>query len=131
MKVGLSLSRCVRDLFEEKVDFHDVLVVISRTDFDPKNDQHWESLWQGYLHGGVSSPVWHGLDDYETDIRNICIDLYENGKLHQPRQYGSTNRFRADYAWLDTIVSDDDLNHNPTVKDAWQKYQVVAGLSRK
>ena len=129
MKVGLSLSRCVRDIFEEKVAYQDVLVIISRTDFDPKNDQHWESLWQGYLHGGVSNPVWHGLDDSEIDIRNICIDLYESGKLHQPRQYGSPNRFRADYVWLDTVVSDDDLEDKPAVKKAWEQYKILAGLT--
>jgi len=129
MKVGLSLSRCVRDIFEGRIAYQDVLIVISRTDFDPKNDQHWESLWQGYLHGGVSNPVWHGLDDSETDIRNICIDLYESGKLHQPRQYGSPNRFRADYVWLDTVVSDDDLEHKPAVKKAWEQYRILAGLT--
>jgi len=129
MKVGLSLSRCVRDIFEGRVAYQDVLIVISRTDFDPKNDQHWESLWQGYLHGGVSNPVWHGLDDSETDIRNICIDLYESGKLHQPRQYGSPNRFRADYAWLDTVITDDDLEHKPAVKKAWEQYKILAGLT--
>jgi len=129
MKVGLSLSRCVRDIFEGRVAYQDVLIVISRTDFDPKNDQHWESLWQGYLHGGVSNPVWHGLDDSETDILNICIDLYESGKLHQPRQYGSPNRFRADYAWLDTVVTDDDLEHKPAVKKAWEQYKILAGLT--
>lgn len=129
MKVGLSLSRCVRDIFEEKVAYQDVLVIISRTDFDPTNDDHWRSVWEGYVHGGVSNPVWHGLDDSETEIRNICIDLYESGKLHQPRQYGSPNRFRADYVWLDTVVTDDDLEDKPAVKKAWEQYKILAGLT--
>jgi len=131
MKVGLSLSRCVRDIFEKRVDIQDVLVIVSRTDFDPNNDNHWRQIWGGYLYGGVSDAVWHGLEDYETEIRNICIDLYESGKLHQPRQFGSASRFRADYVWLDTIVSDEDLEINPAVKTAWEQYQVIAGLSRK
>ena len=129
MKVGLSLSRCVRDIFEKRVDYGDVLVVISRTDFDPNNDEHWRQIWHGYLYGGVSEPVWHGLADYEIDIRNICIDLYESGRLHQPRQYGSASRFRADYVWLDTIVSEDVLEDKPAVKKAWDQYKIIAGLS--
>ena len=37
MKVGLSLSRCVKDIVLGKVMYEDVLVVIARTDFDPYN----------------------------------------------------------------------------------------------
>lgn len=129
MKVGLSLSRCVRDIFEGRVDYRDVLIVISRTDFDPNNNEHWQQIWHGYVHGGVSNPVWRDLEDCETEIRNICIDLYESGKLHQPRQYGSTNRFTADYSWLDTIVPQGDLTDKPAVKKAWEQYKILAGLS--
>ena len=32
MKIGLSYSRCIRDIVEGKVDINDVLVIISRTD---------------------------------------------------------------------------------------------------
>ena len=130
MKVGLSLSRCVRDIFEERVDYNDVLVIVSRTDFDPTNDKHWKPLWEGYLYGGLSDPVWQGLHDHEIEIREICKSLYENGKLHQPRQFGVANRFRADYVWLDTIVSDDDLEQNPAVKKAWEQYKILAGLTQ-
>jgi len=129
MKVGLSLSRCVRDIFEKRVDIDQVLVVVSRTDFDPNDDKHWRQIWDGYLYGGVSEPVWHGLTDYETEIRNICIDLYESGRLHQPRQFGSASRFRADYVWLDTVVSESDLEDKPAVKKAWDQYKIIAGLS--
>lgn len=40
MKVGTSLSRCVRDIYEDVVDIDDVLVIVARTDFDPENDTH-------------------------------------------------------------------------------------------
>ena len=35
MKIGLSYSRCVLDIVEERVDINDVLVIIARTKFDP------------------------------------------------------------------------------------------------
>ena len=41
MKVGLSLSRCMRDIVEARVVYDDVLVIIARTDFDPHDDAHW------------------------------------------------------------------------------------------
>jgi len=129
MKVGLSLSRCVRDIFEKRVDYNDILVVVSRTDFDPNNDEHWNQIWNGYLYGGSSDPIWHGLGDYEEEIRTLCVSLHEDGKLHQPRQYGSASRFRADYVWLDTVVSDDDLQDKPAVKKAWEQYKILAGLT--
>ena len=44
MKVGLSLSRCMRDVYTGKVDEEDVLVIIARTDFDPHNDNHWDAI---------------------------------------------------------------------------------------
>ena len=41
MKIGLSFSRCIRDIVECRVDYDDVLVIVTRTDFDPHNDNHW------------------------------------------------------------------------------------------
>jgi hypothetical protein len=52
MKIGLSYSRCVRDIVDGVVDINDILVIVSRTDFDPHDDKQWQSIWQGY--GGSS-----------------------------------------------------------------------------
>ena len=38
MKIGLSYSRCVRDIVDGVVSIDDVLIVISRTDFDPHDN---------------------------------------------------------------------------------------------
>ena len=51
MKIGSSISRCVRDIYEGTVDIRDVLVVIARTDFDPEDDKQWRDLWRGYAGG--------------------------------------------------------------------------------
>ena len=45
MKIGLSYSRCVRDIVDGTVDIEDVLLIIARTDFDPHDDDQWN-------HGG-------------------------------------------------------------------------------
>ena len=39
MKIGLSYSRCIRDIIDGKVAMQDVLVIVARTDFDPRDDE--------------------------------------------------------------------------------------------
>jgi len=130
MKVGLSLSRCMRDIFEKKIDIEDVLVIIARTDFDPHNDAHWKNIWDGYCHGGRKTfkYEWEGLEEYEQDMRELLIDLYGSGKLHQPRQFNA-HPPRMKYYWLECVVPEDELSSNPTALKAWEKYKVLAGLS--
>lgn len=126
MKVGLSLSRCMRDILEERVDIYDVLVIVARTDVDPYNDDHWRNIWEGYLYGGVSNAEWTGLEDYEAAMRDILISLHETGKLHQPRQYGAHPRRMNNY-WLDCVVPTEE--HTPAQQKAWDNYQLITGLS--
>jgi len=135
MKVGLSFSRCLRDIVECRVDIDDVLVIVARTDFDPHNDNQWQNIWEGYRYGGGwSEAEWEnaepGTDDDKVEemYRNVATTLYDNGKLHQPRRFGS-HPPRMRYYWLDCVVPENEMN--PTVKTAWEQYQVVAGLSGK
>ena len=136
MKIGLSYSRCIRDIVDGKVDINDVLVLITRTDFDPHNDDQWSGIWSGYGGGtdnaysrgffSQSNPEWAGYHN-EDQFRGVSIDLYESGKMHQPRKFGARPR-RLPYYWLETIVDDAELANSPTVKDAWDKFQMVSGL---
>lgn len=132
MKVGLSFSRCLRDIVEAKVDFDDVLVIISRTDFDPHNDAHWKNIWDGYRYGGMSHPEWAdaeddtGVTNPEEIYRNVAIQLYDNGKLHQPRRFGS-HPPRLNHFWLECFIPNNEASS--AVKAAWDQYKVIAGLS--
>ena len=126
MKIGLSLSRCMRDILEEKVDIGDVLVIVARTDVDPHNDEHWSQIWEGYLYGGLSNPEWAGLEEQEEAMRDILVVLFERGKLHQPRQFGA-HPPRMSYHWLDCVVPQE--YHTPAQQKAWDNYQLITGLS--
>lgn len=132
MKIGLSYSRCVRDIVEGRVDMEDVLVLITRTDFDPRDDDQWAGIWTGYCLGGVSNSEWSDYDynskDDENKFRSISIMLWEDGKMHQPRQFGSRPQRRPEI-WLEAVLPSSELEKNPAAKTAWEKFQTIASLT--
>jgi len=137
MKIGLSYSRCVRDIVDGVVDIADVLVLITRTDFDPHDDKQWSGIWIGYGGGtdnayssgffSHSNPEWAGYHD-EDQFRSVSIELWESGKLHQPRKFGARPNRRPEI-WLETVLPDSEMMNRPAVKDAWDQFQTIAGLT--
>jgi len=130
MKIGLSFSRCVRDIVDGSVNIDDVLVIVARTDFDPRNAEQWAGIWDGYHKFSLmSNPEWASYADEDEDkFRSVSIELWESGKLHQPRQFGAHPR-RLPYYWLETFAPETEVASNPSVKLAWEKYKLLAGLS--
>lgn len=132
MRVGLSFSRCVLDIVEERVNIDDVLVVIARTDFDPNVDEQWAGIWRGYTSfSGLSNPEWADWRDEENaedKFRAVTLQLWNDGKFHQPRKFGAYPRRRPEF-WLETVLPSEELDRNPTAKKAWEKFQTVAGLT--
>lgn len=130
MKIGLSYSRCIRDLVEGAVNIDDVLIIIARTDFDPDNDEQWSSIWRGYTSGrGLSAQEWADYDDdREEEFRDMTRALFRMGKIHQPRQFGAMPTRRREY-WLEAVLPPEELERNPAAKEAWERFQVIAGLT--
>lgn len=134
MKIGLSFSRCIRDIVDGKVDINDVLIIISRTDFDPHDANQWRDIWEGYGGGKTagslwSNPEWSGYGPEDEDrFRSVSIELWETGKFHQPRRFGAHPR-RMTYYWLETVLPNEELERHPAAKIAWEKFQTIAGLS--
>lgn len=131
MKIGLSFSRCILDIVEGKVDIDDVLVVIARTDFDPQIDEQWASIWRGYTMGGLSNPEWYqwaDVDGASEKFQEVAIQLWKEGKFHQPRKFGAHPSRRREF-WLETVLPSEELERNPAAKKAWDNFQVIAGLT--
>jgi hypothetical protein len=126
MKIGLSLSRCMRDILEGTVDIDDVLVIVARTDVDPNNNEHWRGLWDGYIYGGLSNPEWAGLEDREREMHELLVELYDSGKLHQPRQFKAHPQ-RMPYYWLECFVPENEMT--PAQQKAWDNYKLITELS--
>lgn len=133
MRIGLSLSRCVRDIVLGRVDYNDVLVVIARTKFDPLDDTQWENIWRWYGGGGSvnslwSAPEWAEFTDADKPrVRSVCVSLLNDGKLHQPRMFGA-RATRLPHYWLETMLPAADNDSNPAIKKAWEQYKIVANL---
>jgi hypothetical protein len=137
MKIGLSYSRCVRDIVDGKVSIDDVLILITRTDFNPHDDEQWSGIWLGYGGGAdnaysrgffaQSNPEWAGYHD-EDKFRSVSIMLYDDGKMHQPRQFGAHPTRRPEI-WLEAVLPNSELENNPAAKLAWDKFQTIASLS--
>jgi len=130
MKVGLSLSKCVADILNGEVDSKDVLVIVTRTNFDPHYDAHWNEIWRGYTSRAVFNTAgkWSQFQSREHEVRNRVLELYDRGRIHQPRQFNLGYPPRVEYHWLETFVSGEE-NSNPAVKKAWDNYKILAGLS--
>lgn len=127
MKIGLSFSRCLLDIVEGRINKDEVLVIIARTDFNPNDDEGWKEIWNTYLYGGLSNAEWAGYEDDEDLFRNLAKDLYNNGKLHQPRQFGAYPQRRPEH-WLEVVLPNSELDQNPAAKKAWENFQIIAGL---
>ena len=139
MRIGLSFSRCVRDIVDGVVDIDDVLIIIARTDFDPHDDEQWRGIWEGYAGGSDrgsmirmfsgSNPEWADYSDEDEDrFRSVSIELWETGKLHQPRKFGAHPTRRPEI-WLEAVLPNSELEANPAAKMAWEKFQTIASLS--
>lgn len=132
MKIGFSYSRCVRDIVDGQVDLEDVLIIISRTDFNPHDDDQWTSIWRGYrTRSGFSNPEWiQAKDEDEQQYRDISIELYDSGRLHQPRQFGAHPR-RSPYVWVDTgPIGHEQYQQPESVQQAWQNYLMLSALTQ-
>jgi hypothetical protein len=137
MRIGLSYSRCVRDIVDGKVNINDVLILITRTNFDPHDDKQWSDIWVSYGGGtdnaysrgffSHSNAEWAGYHD-EDQFRSVSIELWESGKLHQPRKFGAHPQRRPEI-WLEAVLPSEELDKNPGVKAAWEKFQMLADLS--
>ena len=123
-KIGFSASRCIRDIVEDKVKLHQVVLITTGTDC-PELD-----IWLKVMDAYASLPVWDdrslaGLD--MVKVKDVATELWETGRVHQVRTNGGHRR-RSPYAWMDLVHTKEDRDANPVLADAWSKAQMVEAL---
>lgn len=90
-KIGYSYSRCVLDILNGVVNYDHVLVIIARTKFNPNIKKHWDEIYKGYTSYNAWSDQPWGYSKYtEKDFKDLTMHLWRDGKLHQPRLFGSS-----------------------------------------
>ena len=130
MLVGLSLSRCIRDIADSKVSTDDVLCIISRTDFNFENSKSFESLWQVHSEPSLVNmlqPLWHELD--RDAVYSILDELWFDGKIHQPAQWVGSSQVRkqSPITWMECIIPPGE--DNIAARQAYQDYKLISDLT--
>ncbi len=118
MKVGRSLSFCVLDIARGLVDIHDVMVIITGTQY--RNDVEYMMLMEQY------KKAYWSKDDPEK-CAQIAAQLLRLGKIHQPRLAANhlMNQLRAKEFWFDVVPG---LSSEPIVLEAYQTYAALQKL---
>jgi hypothetical protein len=101
-KIGLSLSLCVHDIIQGKVDEDQVMFIVSGTHIKDFAVDKIIDIARSYMTRG------HLWDECQIDeAAKIMLHLRATGKLHQPREHthdiGSPFSFHG-FHWLDVII---------------------------
>ena len=90
MKIGLSLSLCVKDIMDHKVDLNDVIVIVSNTCC------HGNSF--DTLHKQYSISYWNENPDLAWAILSLLI---HRNKIIQPRIDDPDHQHKSNPHWID------------------------------
>ncbi len=117
MKIGFSFGRCVRDVVNGTVELDDVLVIVAGTHV--KDRPHIRRVIEQYLH---IEGYLIGLDPDRCHA--VAEQLWDLGKLHQPRAYGTRPaHITEEHVWMDVVPT--VLDMDPGVKEAWDQYRTL------
>lgn len=128
-KVGQSLSRCVRDILDGKVQMEDIYVIITRTQIPTRERLRGVMEEYTYRESRRDPTSLSGYDIEE--IMTVVYSLWDQGKLHQPRCYPEGHQFGhiAEDVWFD-IVPTPSLQ-SPSVVEAYQHYDMLRKLTNE
>jgi len=85
--IGLSLSKCIKDLITSDIDLEDVLVIVTGTRAEIGTDT-WRSMISDYC------SKWWRLDPIKAQL--IVDELVRDGKIVQPRLTDNDGFYRLD-----------------------------------
>lgn len=77
--IGLSVSRCVKDIALGYLDADDVIRIIGATNFDPANEEEIQNIIDRYQRS-----AWNKVEGAEKIFRRLLSE----GKIEQPRRTG-------------------------------------------
>lgn len=120
MKIGFSFGRCIRDIVKGEVKIEDVTVIIARTRMSNLDDVRY--VVGEYMY---RNDYLYGLD--KDDCQRVAAELYNSGRIHQPRLYGVNPVIPGDdHIWMDLLPT--RASDNEMVQSAWEQYRVALTL---
>jgi hypothetical protein len=96
MKIGLSLSRCVKDIVNGVVHIDDVYCIVTGT--RAVDDRQWLLLMGTY---GLSE--WRGMESTAMAIANV---LRDSGRIVQPRVLNIPPPSLARSIWIEVQAAE-------------------------
>ena len=133
MLVGTSFGGCIKSLLKGEVHMDDVLVIIART--NAKDLNGILSVVEEYHGTGnpfATKPDNYDFSEYDLDeAKQLAQNLYEHGKIHQPRLYNGFGGFvhvemSRNEIWIPLAPS--PKTDEQMVVDAYNKYMVLRNL---
>ena len=119
MLIGFSISKCIADIMEGTVDPEEVLLIIGRTDFNMNNI---DRLLDEYI---CPRGPWYDFDRQKT--KDLLIKFWYEGKIHQPRHFGTQPpAMPRAKVWAQIIYDQRDMPK--AAQEAWDKFIVIASL---
>jgi hypothetical protein len=123
--IGTSLGRCLRSLMLKEVSLDDVFLIATGT--RSQNLEEYLTIVKHYYRDNyydnyaLSSWTW-------DEVAQVASYLYENGKIHQPRNFDAEPFFLSiNPLWIEIFPP--HLLQKPATKDLWEKLRTVARLS--
>lgn len=118
MLIGLSISKCVADMMEHKVNPDDVMLIIGGTDFRLENIDSMINVYKNH--------IWY---DYDRDkIKQLLTQFYKEGRIHQPRQFGHDPQPAYRGHWYRVVLEPKDLSES--AQKAWDRFVILASLTK-
>lgn len=104
---------------EGEVDPNDVLVIIGRTDFNMHTVDRLVTEYQ------TPRGPWYDYD--RQKIKDLLTKFWYEGKIHQPRQFGTQPpAMPRSKVWAQIIYDQKDMPK--AAQEAWDRYIVIASL---
>lgn len=121
--IGTSLGRCLRSMLLGEVSEDQVFLIVTATRA-PTVEGFLEVIKQYHneRYGEYDISQW----EYE-EVEELALRLWNNGKIHQPRNFNANPFFRTgDKLWIEIFPP--HLLQEPAAKDLWDKLTVIARL---
>lgn len=130
MKIGTSLGKCVRSLLAGEVDYDSVFCVIANT--HAASEDELRAVIAEYHMTGTRHSEYDMSAFSLEDACTMVINLYRDGKLHQPRIHQKMGVWSSGHhlkeTWYDIVPT--ISSSSPAVVDAWNTYVTLSEICR-